>query len=165
MPDLSVTNKPPKPPKHPDEIDRYIGARIRLRRQILQMSQGTLATRVGITFQQIQKYEKGINRIGSSRLFEIATVLGVPVFNFYQGLDPMAAHPAPLHAACDAAVLMDLVEGISSKDVMALCEAYLRIPNDLARKSILRLIQSIASEEGDERPADYTGAVPSESHI
>src|SRR5918992_4717448 len=64
-------------------IDLHVGSRVRLRRMLLGMSQEKLAERLGLTFQQIQKYEKGINRIGASRLFDLAQVLGVPVQFFY----------------------------------------------------------------------------------
>jgi len=71
------------------ELDEYIGTRLRLRRSLLNMSQGQLGKRLGVTFQQIQKYERGNNRIGAGRLYEIAAVLDVPIIYFYEGLDPI----------------------------------------------------------------------------
>jgi transcriptional regulator with XRE-family HTH domain len=73
------------PRKKQHEIDAYIGARVRLRRLMLEMSQEMLGHKLGLTFQQVQKYERGINRISASRLFELATALKVPVSYFYDG--------------------------------------------------------------------------------
>src|SRR5512145_286688 len=72
--------------RRPNPIDIHVGSRVRLRRMLLGMSQEKLGERLGLTFQQIQKYEKGVNRIGASRLFDLAQVLGVPVQFFYEEL-------------------------------------------------------------------------------
>lgn len=72
-------------------LDAYIGAKVRMRRLMLNMSQETLSGKLGVTFQQVQKYEKGLNRISASRLFELALALGVPVGYFYEGLEESAA--------------------------------------------------------------------------
>ena len=74
------------PSKKQHEIDAYIGARVRLRRLMLEMSQEMLGNKLGLTFQQVQKYERGINRISAGRLFALATALKVPVSYFYDGL-------------------------------------------------------------------------------
>lgn len=76
-------------------LDAYIGARVRMRRLMLHMSQEALSGQLGVTFQQVQKYEKGLNRISASRLFELAQALRVPVGYFYDGLDAPDALPAP----------------------------------------------------------------------
>ena len=70
--------------RRPNPIDVHVGSRVRFRRMLLGMSQEKLGEKLGLTFQQIQKYEKGINRIGASRLFDLAQVLGVPVQFFYE---------------------------------------------------------------------------------
>ena len=70
------------------ELDEYIGMRLRLRRSLLDMSQGKLGEQLGVMFQQIQKYERGTNRIGAGRLYEVAAILDVPITYFYEGLDP-----------------------------------------------------------------------------
>ncbi|RUY60953.1 XRE family transcriptional regulator, partial [Mesorhizobium sp. M7A.F.Ca.CA.001.13.1.1] len=79
--------------KKPNPIDIHVGSRIRLRRNMLGMSQEKLGENLGITFQQIQKYEKGTNRVGASRLQAIASILGVPVAFFFEdapGQEPVA---------------------------------------------------------------------------
>src|SRR5215212_6697792 len=80
--------------KKPNPIDIHVGSRVRLRRMMLGMSQERLGENLGITFQQIQKYEKGTNRIGASRLQHIARVLSMPVSYFFEGAPGMAAAPA-----------------------------------------------------------------------
>jgi transcriptional regulator with XRE-family HTH domain len=70
--------------RRPNPIDAHVGSRVRLRRMLLGMSQEKLGERLGLTFQQVQKYEKGVNRIGASRLFDLAQILGVPVQFFYE---------------------------------------------------------------------------------
>lgn len=92
----------------PDPIDRYVGARVRQRRAEARISQTTLGKQIGVTFQQIQKYENGTNRIGASNLFKIAHILGVAVVYFYEGIDPkdlasLAAAPAQTEADRDLA--------------------------------------------------------------
>ena len=71
----------------PTSIDQHVGARLRLRRSMLDMSQSELGEKLGVTFQQVQKYERGTNRIGASRLFHVAKVMEVPVAYFFEGLD------------------------------------------------------------------------------
>ena len=72
-------------PKSADDVDRHVGHRIRAQRMLLGMSQSDVADRLDLTFQQIQKYERGVNRIGAGRLSQIADILGVPVTYFYEG--------------------------------------------------------------------------------
>lgn len=82
------------PKKTPHQIDKHVGSRVRMRRLVLDMSQGDLGDAIGLTFQQVQKYEKGTNRIGASRLQQIATTLQVPVAYFFEGLPGAASRPA-----------------------------------------------------------------------
>src|SRR5277367_6239647 len=79
----------------PNPIDIHVGSRVRLRRNMLGLSQEKLGTAIGLTFQQVQKYERGANRIGASRLHELSGVLGVPVSFFYDETDPVHAPPVP----------------------------------------------------------------------
>ncbi|WP_184438129.1 helix-turn-helix domain-containing protein, partial [Roseospira goensis] len=74
----------------PDPLDIHVGQRLRLRRTMLRRSQDSLARALGVSFQQVQKYERGTNRLGASRLFDVARCLGVPVSFFFEGLDPAA---------------------------------------------------------------------------
>ena len=79
----------------PNPIDVHVGSRIRLRRTLLGMSQERLAEAIGLTFQQVQKYERGANRVGSSRLFDLARVLDVPVAYFFEDLAPGVQDKTP----------------------------------------------------------------------
>src|SRR5919202_3460683 len=89
-----ASNAEERGPRRPNPIDIHVGSRVRLRRMLLGMSQEKLGEHLGLTFQQVQKYEKGINRIGASRLFDLANVLSVPIQFFYEGAptaEPAAA--------------------------------------------------------------------------
>src|SRR3954471_8755620 len=79
------------PKKKANPVDAHVGHRVRLRRMLIGMSQERLGELLGLTFQQVQKYEKGINRIGAGRLFEVAGILGVPIGFFYEDVDAPAA--------------------------------------------------------------------------
>lgn len=83
----------------PNQIDAHVGRRLRLRRVMLQLSQEQLATRMGITFQQIQKYENGQNRISASRLWDLSRILRVPISFFYEEIDDEAADNSPMMLA------------------------------------------------------------------
>lgn len=120
-------------------IDIHVGKRIRLRRSILGMSQENLAEVLGITFQQVQKYEKGINRTSASRLYEIGKALNVNVAFFYEGLEggELAygfAEDSEEYAA----------EGVKNRESMALHRAYYQISDPKIRKKALELIKSLA---------------------
>lgn len=119
--------------KQPDPIDVKVGARIRMRRITLGISQEKLAEALGLTFQQVQKYEKGTNRIGASRVLRIATALKVPVSYFYEGIEQATATgPDPVQA-----MLMDRAGA-------ALAAAFQRLPHD-ARAAVLTVVEQIAA--------------------
>ena len=92
--------------KSTNTIDAMIGARIRARRLIAQMSQSDLGKALGLTFQQIQKYELGVNRVGAARLYEIAQIFAVPVSHFYEGLDESESLEAPSRDSVDINVAL-----------------------------------------------------------
>ncbi|MBI1651278.1 helix-turn-helix domain-containing protein [Hyphomicrobium sulfonivorans] len=125
-------------------VDVHVGARVRLRRMLLGMSQEKLGEHLGLTFQQIQKYEKGINRIGASRLFDLSQVLGVPVQFFYEelsagGADAVAGfgeRPAESYA----------VEFLGSREGLELNKAFARITDPRVRRSIVDLVRAFAGE-------------------
>src|ERR1700748_3815102 len=79
----------------PNPVDVHVGSRVRLRRTLLGMSQEKLGEAIGLTFQQVQKYERGANRIGASRLFDLSRVLDVPVSFFFDEMSENAAHQSP----------------------------------------------------------------------
>jgi transcriptional regulator with XRE-family HTH domain len=129
-------------------MDVHVGSRVRLRRMLLGMSQEKLGEHLGLTFQQVQKYEKGVNRIGASRLFDLAKVLGVPVQFFYDEA-PSGAH-SPRMAVPGFAEQPDesyVVEFLGSREGLELNKAFARITDPKVRRSIVDLVRSLAGEE------------------
>ena len=132
-------------------LDAYIGARVRMRRLMLNMSQEALSGKLGVTFQQVQKYEKGLNRISASRLFELSQALGVPVGYFYDGLDEGDAL-VRLNGADglqDSPAVSPLMEFISSGLGVGLNQAFLRIEDDKMRRRLLAMVNDIARVTGE----------------
>ncbi len=128
--------------KSPNPIDIFVGARVRLQRQVLGMSQGTLAGALNITFQQVQKYEKGTNRIGASRLQEIARILGVPVSFFFRDGDDMPTSTAGIEVP--SAEANNVMQFLASADGLKLNQAFVRIKDPAMRKSIITFIESLS---------------------
>lgn len=125
------------------EIDAYVGRRLRDRREALGISQGRLGRHLGLTFSQVQKYEKGSNRIGAGRLFQIATFLDVPTNHFFEGLSPDGQVPSngPARSA------------IGSDETHGLTVAFNSISDSETRASVLALVKSLAKEDrGRMRP-------------
>lgn len=122
----------------PNPIDQHVGSRVRMRRMMLDMSQEKLGEAIDLTFQQIQKYEKGTNRIGASRLQQIATVLQVPVSFFFAGL-PESGQPA------DDPATVAIREFVSSSDGLALARAFPRIESARLRSRIVALAEQLAA--------------------
>ncbi len=128
--------------KVPNPIDAYVGSRVRTRRLMLGMSQERLADQIGVTFQQVQKYEKGTNRIGASRLQAIASVLAVPVAFFFQQDNSQPLNTEGLGAISG---LEDLSDFLTSKEGLNLNKAFMKINDPSIRQSVLTLIKSLAS--------------------
>ena len=132
--------------RRPNPIDIHVGSRVRFRRMLLGMSQEKLGEKLGLTFQQIQKYEKGINRIGASRLFDLAQVLGVSVQFFYEE----APVSEPQHVVPDGFAEKpaegSIVEFLRSRDGLELNKAFVRISDAKARRAIVDLVRSLAND-------------------
>jgi len=127
--------------KIPNPIDVHVGSRVRLRRMLVGMSQEKLGEQLGLTFQQIQKYEKGANRIGASRLYQIAQILGVPVQFFFDDMPEEKKPPASGFAEADSApFVMDFV---SSSEGLQLNRAYTSISDGKIRKKVLDLVKAL----------------------
>ncbi len=126
--------------KIPRPVDKHVGSRVKMRRLMLGMSQATLADAIGVTFQQVQKYENGMNRMGSSRLQQIADALQVPVIFFFEG--------APGQSKLDGKVPSPayVVDFLSTSDGLALTRAFMRLPNAKLRRSIVTLVQDLAGD-------------------
>jgi transcriptional regulator with XRE-family HTH domain len=134
--------------KAPNPIDKHVGSRVRMRRMMLGMSQEKLGDALGLTFQQVQKYEKGTNRIGASRLQQISQILQVPVAFFFEGAPHLAGGPVPEgteHAPSPAYVS----DFLATSDGLSLTKAFMRIPDAKLRRRIVDLVQQIAGEEGE----------------
>jgi transcriptional regulator with XRE-family HTH domain len=133
--------------KSPNPIDKHVGSRVRMRRMMIDMSQEKLGERLGITFQQIQKYEKGTNRIGASRLQQISTVLSVPVAFFFEGA-PVPDGPTAFSDVPSPAYVSDF---LATSDGLALTKAFMKVRDPKVRRRIVELVEAIASEEDGKR--------------
>jgi transcriptional regulator with XRE-family HTH domain len=145
--ELADTDDDEKGSRKPNPVDIHVGGRVRFRRMLLGMSQEKLGERLGLTFQQVQKYEKGINRIGASRLFDLSQVLGVPVQFFY---DEAPGHHEPGHAvgfAERASTESYIVEFLNSRDGLELNKAFVRIQDPKVRRALVDLVRSLAGED------------------
>ena len=130
--------------KTPDPIDKHVGSRVRMRRLMLSMSQEKLGDALGLTFQQVQKYEKGTNRIGASRLQQISNILQVPVSFFFEG----APHLHGRSGGMSEAPSPDYVsEFIATSDGLSLIKAFTLIKNKKLRRRIVDLVEQIADED------------------
>ncbi|MFK4259328.1 helix-turn-helix domain-containing protein [Agrobacterium tumefaciens] len=130
--------------KVPNAIDVEVGARIKLKRKLIGMSQQSLAGKLGVTFQQVQKYDKGANRVGASRLSQIATALDVPMSYFFDGnqgerLDDDNPH---ITRETDAVALF-----LSSTEGFNLNRAFMQIPSATVRQKVVQLVKSVARAE------------------
>ena len=132
--------------KTPNPIDVHVGNRVRMRRMLVGMSQEKLGQRLGLTFQQIQKYEKGANRISASRLFQMAQILGVPVQFFFEDLPQQKNDDTPdgLGEARDQGSIMDF---LGSSEGLQLNRQFARIESPAVRRSIIELVRSLANQE------------------
>src|SRR6188472_1517435 len=128
--------------KAPNPIDKHVGSRVRMRRMMLGMSQEKLGDALDLTFQQVQKYEKGANRIGASRLQQIAHILQVPVSFFFEGAP--GAHQNGLADAPSPAYVSDF---LATSDGLALTKAFMNIKNPKLRRRIVDLVEQMADEE------------------
>ena len=126
--------------KSPNPTDRYVGARVRMRRLMFDMSQTRLGDALGLTFQQVQKYEKGTNRIGASRLQHIAHILQVPVAFFFEGA-PSAG--GKVHSGPDAPSPAYVSDFLASTDGLALIASFRKIKDPKIRRRIVELVEEI----------------------
>lgn len=138
---MPITDNDPEA-KKPNPIDVHVGSRVRLRRTLMGMSQEKLGEALGLTFQQIQKYERGANRIGSSRLYKISQILEVPVQFFFDDMPDDALAGADLGGGGDDDVGPD---AMSRRETLELMRAYYKISDKKVRKGIFELVKSVAN--------------------
>jgi transcriptional regulator with XRE-family HTH domain len=130
--------------KVPNPVDKHVGSRVRMRRLMLAMSQGKLGDALGLTFQQVQKYEKGTNRIGAGRLQEISHILQAPIAFFYEGALDRSALRESQEGTRSVALLDDFV---SSPEGLRLVQSFMGIESASVRRRIVALVQEIASRD------------------
>ena len=130
--------------KRPNPVDIHVGGRVRLRRMLLNMSQEKLGDSLGITFQQIQKYEKGTNRVSASRLQQIARVLSVPVSWFFEDA-PGTPTEAPT-AVVEQKSTHHVADFLSSPEGLQLNRAFISIKNSKLRGKMIELVHALAGE-------------------
>ncbi|WP_337996379.1 helix-turn-helix transcriptional regulator [Oleispirillum naphthae] len=141
----------------PDPIDVHVGQRIRLRRNLVGMTQEQLAASVGVTFQQIQKYERGFNRVSASRLYDIGHVLSVPISFFFQDVNAQVAEerygvlPDTFDGAGAPSVLAEdesfSDDPLSRTETLELVRNYWKIRNERARAQVFALIKAMAQAD------------------
>jgi transcriptional regulator with XRE-family HTH domain len=130
----------------PSPIDIHVGGRVRLRRTLLGMSQEKLGEALGLTFQQVQKYERGVNRIGASRLFDLARILDVPIGFFFDDMpDALGGSMNTVRRAIGFAEQQDGFEDdtLHRRETLELVRAYYRITDTSVRKRVFELIKSL----------------------
>jgi transcriptional regulator with XRE-family HTH domain len=131
--------------KAPNPTDKHVGARVRMRRMMLGMSQEKLGDSLGLTFQQVQNYEKGANRIGASRLQQIAHILQVPVSFFFEGA-PSVPGQATDGGFSDAPSPAYVSDFLATSDGLALTKAFMRIKDAKLRRRIVDLVEQIVAD-------------------
>ena len=129
--------------KKPNPVDQHVGSRVRLRRMLLGMSQERLGESMGLTFQQVQKYEKGVNRIGASRLFQISKILDVPVQFFFEEAPHAEGRSTPGMAEPDSETF--ILEFLNSREGLELNRAFVKIADPKVRKSVVDLVRALSA--------------------
>lgn len=138
----------------PRPVDVHVGQRLRQRRTLLGMSQERLGEAVNLTFQQIQKYERGANRIGASRLYQLANVLDVDVAYFFADMPSQVAATHGARADEDTAAACAVVQGIdplARRETLELVRAYYAIPDPKVRAGVFGLVKSLTAGGEEER--------------
>lgn len=141
------------PSGEPNPVDVHVGSRIRMRRNLLGWSQEKLGSMLGLTFQQVQKYEKGLNRVSASRLWDFSVVLNIPVSFFFEDMGKDVAQQAPrMFRSNDAVSLSEEVDNYNDdpmrkKETLELVNAYYKIDNKQASRHLYDLIMSMAKTQ------------------
>ena len=125
----------------PNPIDKHVGSRVRMRRTMLGLTQEKIADALGLTFQQVQKYEKGTNRISASRLHQLAGILQVPIPHFYEGA------PSQSRSGGKAECPNYVNEFLATHDGLTLTKAFMRIKDAKLRRLVVRLVELIAGDD------------------
>ena len=137
--------------KIPNPVDRHVGSRVRMRRMLIGMSQERLGEALGLTFQQVQKYEKGANRIGASRLQEIARILNVEIEYFFQGA-PATGELPPASGLSEAPSPTYMADLLTTSEGVQLMKAFVQIADPKLRRRVVDLVVAIASDRTSTLP-------------
>ena len=129
--------------KSPNPVDKHVGSRVRMRRMLVGMSQEKLGDALGVTFQQVQKYEKGTNRIGASRLHQIAATLGVSVEYLYEGAPDLQAQASGFAEGAGSAYVSDFM---TTSEGLQLMKAFVKIGDPRVRRRLVDLAAALAGE-------------------
>jgi transcriptional regulator with XRE-family HTH domain len=152
---MALTRLPRRPGRRktdkPNPIDVHVGSRIRLRRNMLALSQEKLGEAIGLTFQQVQKYERGANRVGASRLHELSRVLDVPVSFFFDDLDPVRA-PALQGFSESPGEGFDS-DPLRKRETLELVSAYYEIEDVVLRRRLFDLVKALVATTGESAEA------------
>jgi transcriptional regulator with XRE-family HTH domain len=137
------------PSGKPNPIDVHVGGRVRLRRTLLGMSQEKLGEALGLTFQQVQKYERGANRVGASRLFDLSRVLDVPVSFFFDDMseEVEALSPRLISGLSEEPMAFD-ADPLTKRETLELVRAYYRISDPQVRRRVLDLAKALGAVTG-----------------
>ena len=138
----------------PHPVDVYVGKRLRLKRTILGMSQEAVGKQIGVTFQQIQKYERGINRMGASRLYDFARALGVQIAYFFEGYGDYVIEDGSALAMGEPEVAAFEHDRVSSRESGEIMRAYAKIKNPALRKRVVDLVKAMAAADDADSKGD-----------
>ncbi|MDX1402638.1 MAG: helix-turn-helix domain-containing protein [Kiloniellales bacterium] len=152
-------------PQGPNPIDVHVGQRVRLRRTMLGMSQERLAEAIGLTFQQIQKYEKGANRIGSSRLFDLSRILSVPVGYFFEEISSDVAANSPARqlggwSDREQAEFDHDRDPVLKRETLELVRAYYQIQDEVLRKRLFEITKILSAGSRRSKGPNAEGDAP-----
>jgi len=147
-----LSERAPERESRPSPIDVHVGTRIRLRRTLLGMSQERLGEALGLTFQQVQKYERGVNRVGASRLFDLSRVLDVPISFFFDDMPESLASSYGNNTGRRGSGVSEAHDGfaddaLNRRETLELVRAYYRITDPAVRKRVFDLIKSMGPAE------------------
>ena len=142
--------------KGPHPVDVYVGSRVRMRRMLVGMSQDKLGESLGLTFQQVQKYEKGANRIGASRLYQIGKILNVPVAYFYEGV--VDENDDSVEGFAEAQPAPSVMEFIGTSEGLQLFRYFAKIEDQKVRRKVIELLRTLADETEQDNQAVENGA-------
>ncbi len=145
MSDQSPPRRTPARQSKPNPVDVHVGSRVRLRRTLLGLSQEKLGDALGLTFQQVQKYERGANRIGASRLFDLSRVLEVPVSFFFDEMSAETPVPAAAAGLADLPQMQFEADPMAKRETLELVRAYYRIEDPMVRRRIFDLAKALAN--------------------